>query len=175
MKILSLLLMVSLLPWFQGDGFRRERSESNAAAKDALEGKPPPALKVTDWMNVPGDAPDWASLKGKVVLLDFWAHWCGPCRAAVPKLKEIYEKYRDKGLVIIAIHSDPKKDEMVKAVKEFEMHWYVALDAEHLTMKAFHADSYPDYYLIDRRGNVRFADLANSEVERAVELLINER
>jgi hypothetical protein len=64
---------------------------------------------------------------------------------------------------------------MVKAVKSLEMPWYVALDAEHSTMKAFHADSYPDYYLIDRKGVLRFADLANSELERAVEFLINER
>jgi hypothetical protein len=63
------------LAW-QGDGFKRERSEQNRAAKDALEGKEPPALQISKWVNLEGkDAPTWKSLKGKVVLIDFWAHW----------------------------------------------------------------------------------------------------
>ncbi|HZH99270.1 MAG TPA: hypothetical protein VEX38_09890 [Fimbriimonadaceae bacterium] len=59
----------------QGDGFKRERSEENRQAKDALEGKEPPELQATAWLNVKGEQPTWKSLKGKVVLIDFWAHW----------------------------------------------------------------------------------------------------
>ncbi|MCB8932642.1 MAG: hypothetical protein M9921_04220 [Fimbriimonadaceae bacterium] len=59
----------------QGDGFQRERSGSTAALKDALEGKAPPAFTATEWLNLQGKAPTWESLKGKVVILDFWAHW----------------------------------------------------------------------------------------------------
>lgn len=55
-----------------------------------------------------------------------------------------------------------------------DLTWPVALDAEGETVKAFAVDSYPDYYLIDRRGNLRVADLANSELDRAVEILLNE-
>jgi hypothetical protein len=58
----------------QGDGFQRERNEKTGAQKDALEGKAPPALDVTDWMNA-DTALDLASLRGKVVLLDFWGTW----------------------------------------------------------------------------------------------------
>jgi cytochrome oxidase Cu insertion factor (SCO1/SenC/PrrC family) len=60
---------------FQGDGFRRERSEATGALKDALEGKAPPALQVTEWLNLEGKPPTWKDLEGKVVVLDFWAHW----------------------------------------------------------------------------------------------------
>ncbi|MCB9834261.1 MAG: hypothetical protein H6807_17490 [Planctomycetes bacterium] len=57
----------------QGDGFARERNGAKGAAKDALEGKAPPALAVADWLN--SEAIDLASLKGKVVVLDFWGTW----------------------------------------------------------------------------------------------------
>jgi hypothetical protein len=93
----------------------------------------------------------------------------------VPKLKEIYAKHKDQGLVILAIHSDADAEKMREVVRELEMPWIVGQDGERKTMRAFHADSFPDYYLIDRAGNVRFADLANAEVERAVEMLIKER
>ena len=58
-----------------GDDFQREGSGENRAAKDALEGKAPPALAVTGWMNTGGESLDLASLKGKVVVLDFWGTW----------------------------------------------------------------------------------------------------
>src|SRR5262245_4479601 len=74
------------------DGFERERKERGDTAKDALEGKAPPALKVQDWVNSGGKELKLADLKGKVVVLDFWGTWCGPCRAAMPHLKELYEK-----------------------------------------------------------------------------------
>lgn len=57
------------------DGLKRERSGESDAAKDAMEGKAPPKLEMEKWMNVPGKAPTWKSLKGKVVVLDFWAYW----------------------------------------------------------------------------------------------------
>lgn len=60
---------------WQGDGFKRERSGATAALKDGVEGKPPPPLTASAWMNLEGKAPTWESLKGKVVVLDFWAHW----------------------------------------------------------------------------------------------------
>jgi cytochrome c biogenesis protein CcmG, thiol:disulfide interchange protein DsbE len=93
----------------------------------------------------------------------------------VPKLKELHNRYKDQGLVLLAIHSDPNEDAMRKVVAELEMPWLVGFDGESKTMKAFHGDSFPDYYVIDRSGKLRFADLANAEVERAVEMLIKEK
>jgi hypothetical protein len=60
-------------------------------------------------------------------------------------------------------------------VKENAVPWPIVQDDGRKTMKAFGGDSFPDYYIIDRKGNVRFADLANSEVDRAVELLLKEK
>jgi thiol-disulfide isomerase/thioredoxin len=155
------------------DGFKRERKVGETS-KDALEGKAPPALQVESWLNTDGKETNLASHKGKVVVLDFWGTWCGPCRAAMPHLKELYAKHREDGLVVIGIHSTKQSDEMAEYVKEESLPWPVAVDVEKRTVEAFHVDSYPDYYVIDRAGNLRFADLSNSELDRAVEMLLKE-
>lgn len=61
--------------------------------------------------------------KGKYVLADFWASWCGPCRAEVPAIKEVYEKYGDKGLVVLGVNVWDSKDACEKAISELEMPW----------------------------------------------------
>jgi thiol-disulfide isomerase/thioredoxin len=155
------------------DDFKRERKEGDTS-KDALEGKSPPALQVESWLNTDGKALDLASLKGKVVVLDFWGTWCGPCRAAMPHLKELYAKHKEDGLVVIGVHTTNQGDEMPDYVKEESLPWPVAVDVEKKTVSAFHVDSYPDYYVIDRSGNLRVADLANSELDRVVETLLKE-
>lgn len=71
-----LVVLWALLLAAQGDGFRRERSNAETnALKDALEGKAPPPITATEWLNIKGEPPTWKTLKGKVVVLDFWAQW----------------------------------------------------------------------------------------------------
>lgn len=77
--------------------------------------------------------------------------------------------------MVIAVHSDPDEGKMRQAVQELGITWPVAQDGDRAVMKAFHADSFPDYYLVDRKGILRFADLANSEVDRAVGFLLREQ
>ena len=93
----------------------------------------------------------------------------------MPKLKELHQRYKDQGLVLIGVHSDPDAAKMEAAVKENALDFLIAQDGEKKLMKALQGDSFPDYYVIDRSGNVRFADLANAELERAVETLLKEK
>lgn len=174
-----LVFTVALVAEADADDFKRERRkgekyEKRNKAKDVLENKNPPALSVTNWQNTDGKELTLAELKGKVVVIDFWGVWCGPCRAAMPHLKQLYEKYNDKGLVVIGIHTKGQGEKMADYVKEADLTWPIALDAEGKTVKAFAVDSYPDYYLIDRKGNLRVADLANKDLDRAVEVLLKE-
>lgn len=186
MKLLATLLVMSCLPLLvwqddakqddQGDGFKRERKGENSAAKDALEGKPAPPLQVDGWMNtddIMGDV-NLKQFEGKVVVIDFWGVWCGPCKAAIPHLIELYEAHHDKGLVVIGVHTKNAAEKMAEYVDEKSIPYPVCVDIDGETVKAFHVDSYPDYYVIDKKGNLRFADLANAEVDRVVEMLLAE-
>lgn len=143
-------------------------------AVTAMHGKPAPAIAATKWMN--SKLLTLADLKGKIVVLDFWATWCGPCLASVPHNNELQKKYADKGVVIIAVCAPRGGEKMEATVKARNIQYAVALDAgKGDTFAAYKADSYPDYYIIDRKGNLRWGDVQNSEVEKAIKLLIAEK
>jgi len=93
----------------------------------------------------------------------------------MPHLKELYGRYKDQGLVLISIHSDKDAAKGKAKAKELAMTWPIAFDGPAVTMGAFHCDSFPDYCIIDRKGKVRVCDLANGEVDRAVEALLKEK
>ena len=82
-------------------------------------GEVPPALLGKDRN---GDLVDLAQHRGKVVVVTFWASWCGPCRAAIPKIKKFYAAHRDR-LTIVSASVDEKKDNWTKAVKQEAMPW----------------------------------------------------
>src|ERR1043165_2180705 len=103
------------------DGYQRERDGKSDVAKNAVEGKAPPTLVATDWVNT--KPLTWKDLKGKVVVLDFWTYWCGPCKASMPHVQELYKKYKDQGLVIVGIHSDKDAAKGKTAVTEWGMTW----------------------------------------------------
>jgi cytochrome c biogenesis protein CcmG, thiol:disulfide interchange protein DsbE len=151
--------------WFEGDAAAR-------AKKDKLQGKPAPELQVKDWTN--GDKTTLASLKGKVVLLDFWATWCGPCIAAIPHTNELMEKYGEQGLVIIGVCHSRGAEKMKATASEKGIKYLVAADVNGKTDDAYAVDGYPDYYFIDRAGNLRIADCKNGKVEDAIKALLAE-
>lgn len=171
MKALLLISALTMLGT-PGDDFQRERPGKNDEVKNAAEGKALPKFKSEKWVNNTGL--DLNATKGKVVVIDFWAFWCGPCKAAVPKLNELHKKYSKDGLVIVGIHSVPETDKGVAAVKEFDMKYPVGFDGGKL-MKALGCDGLPDYVVIDKKGVVRVVDLANGEVERAVKFFLAEK
>jgi thiol-disulfide isomerase/thioredoxin len=129
-------------------------------------------MKVTNWLN--GTEVKLGELKGKVVMLDFWATWCGPCIAAIPHTNELAKKYQDRGLVIIGVCHSEGAEKMADTVKEKGIAYLVAADVEKQTTQAFIVDSFPDYYFIDKAGNLRIADCRNGSVEQAIEALLAE-
>jgi cytochrome c biogenesis protein CcmG, thiol:disulfide interchange protein DsbE len=151
--------------WLEGDAKRREKLS-------ALQGKAPAALQVDGWMNSSPLKLD--ELKGKVVLIDFWGTWCPPCRASVPKVNELAKKYKEKGLVIIGVSTTRGAEKMTETAKQLGIEYPIAADLDNATVKAYQVDGYPDYYLIDRAGNLRYADVNNGMVEQAIEKLLAE-
>lgn len=94
------------------------------ALKPTLTGKPAPAAILT---SVDGKEFSWDRFAGKLLVVDFWASWCGPCRYFIPKLKKTYEAYAPKGVEFISVSVDDKVDLWKNAVKEEKMPWHQGL------------------------------------------------
>jgi cytochrome c biogenesis protein CcmG, thiol:disulfide interchange protein DsbE len=101
-----------------------------------------------------------ADLKGKIVLVDFWASWCGPCKDSFPAMNDLQKKYGEQGLVIIAVNEDEKKSDMEDFLKENKVTFTVVRDAapdgKKLVDKV-EIPTMPGAFLLDGEGKVRFA------------------
>lgn len=107
---------------------------------------------------VDGREVDLAKMKGKVVLIDFWATWCGPCVAELPHVKEAYEKLHPKGFEIVGISFDQSKEKLENFVKEKEMPWPQYFDGQGWENKfgqEFGIHSIPAMWLVDKKGVLR--------------------
>lgn len=154
-------------------GFAREGEDGHRRDVDVLEGQAAPLVEADRWIR--GDAVALKDLRGRVVLLVFCGWWCGPCRGAVRVLRELQNQCKGRDLEILMVLSPRAAEEAGDSLKDGAMSWRVAVDRRGVTAGRYRVDSCPDYYLVDRKGVLRFADLSNREVARAVEFLLSER
>lgn len=139
----------------------------------AMEGKRAPALAVRNWI---GEAQNLKKLKGKVVVLDFWATWCGPCKASIPKNNALVEKHAKDGLVFIGVHESSRGSEkMADLAKQYSIKYPLCVDNNSKSVKSYKVHFYPTYVVIDRKGVVRAAGLEPSSVEKVVAKLLEEK
>jgi thiol-disulfide isomerase/thioredoxin len=97
------------------------------------------------------------SLRGRAVLVDFWASWCGPCRKSFPWMKSMQEKYGAKGLTIVAINVDKDREAADKFLSEFPSPFVVAYDPDGKVAESFHVQAMPSSFVIDRTGKIAYA------------------
>jgi len=107
-------------------------------------------------LNLPGlsDAVNLAALKGKVVYVDFWASWCGPCKQSFPFMNDLQARYRSDGLEIVAINVDAKRGDADRFLAEVPARFAIAFDAKGETARRFDVKAMPSSVLIDRTGKV---------------------
>jgi thiol-disulfide isomerase/thioredoxin len=157
--------------YLEGDARKRARLASFDLCPES------PALgAMTQWTNTEllGEGRSLAEFKGKIVVLDFWATWCGPCIQSIPKNNEIAKKYADDGVVLIGVCHKDGGEKMTETIRSKKIEYPCVLDAKGEANAAFKVDGYPDYVIIDREGRVRGADVQNGQVQNAIEYLLHQ-
>lgn len=120
-----------------------------------------------------------SDLHGKVVYLDFWATWCAPCRKSFPWFNEIMSRYKDRGLVIVAVNMDKDRADVEKFLKKYPANFTIAYDPEGDVATKYNVIGMPSSYLIGRDGeialsHVGFREKDKSPLESAIKSLFKE-
>lgn len=127
----------------------------------------------------PGGAVDLAKLKGKVVYVDFWASWCGPCKQSFPWMNEMHAKYATRGLEIVAINVDAKAADAERFLATTTAKFKVAYDHKGESPKLFGVKSMPTSFLVDVDGKITivhagFRDADRASLEAAIVSALNQ-
>jgi thiol-disulfide isomerase/thioredoxin len=155
-------------------------------------GKPAPAWRNTSWLNTPDGKPlTVASLRGRVVLLNFWTFTCYNCRGALPSMVAFDRQYCDQGLTVIGIHSpefppyggEHDRKNVADALTRHEIAYANAQDNDHATWNLYNIQYWPSYVLIDRTGKIRWegygefhlGDGNHRDVDSRIRQLLGER
>ncbi len=145
---------------------------------------------AADAVKQPGAFPDLRSfglegklsekLAGQVVLVDFWASWCGPCKESFPAMEELNEQYADRGLTIVAVNEDEKREDMERFLGRMPVSFAVVRDSKHKLIAAVNVETMPTSFLIGRDGKVRYThsgfrgDETVKQYHDEIELLLKE-
>ena len=124
---------------------------AHAVAPAANAVAPDFTLRGADGRNVRLD-----ELRGQVVLVNFWATWCGPCREEMPRLETLYEKYRKSGFVLLGVNVDDDPHVALATASKLNVSFPVLLDTEKKVSKLYDLNTMPSTIVIDRDGKVRF-------------------
>ena len=159
-------LLVVLSKEYPGNNYLKEFENIIVNLKKLPVGSPAPDIVL----NSPdGKSIALSSLKGKIVLIDFWASWCGPCRRENPMITEIYRKYKDRKFEIFGVSLDDDVDAWKEAIKKDHITWPQVSELkkwESEVVKIYQIEAIPYTVLIDKQGNIIAKDLPANELEQ---------
>ena len=116
-----------------------------------------------------------SDLKGKPVFMNFWATWCVPCREEMPAMQELYEQYRDRGLVILAVNMEEDQARVQRWIDQGGFTYTFVLDSEGQQLKRYNVNAAPTSYFIGRDGVIRdlkLGAISRAEMQTKVEKLL---
>src|SRR3990167_2701034 len=184
---------VGLTKFEDNEMIKKQLEKKNAAEmKDEDKGKPmfdlvePKGVKAPAiipggvWFN--SDPKTLEQLKGKVVVIDFWTYSCINCQRTLPYLRNWWDKYKDKGLVIIGVHSpefefEKNKENVAKAISDFKLSYPIVQDNDFATWRAYNNRYWPAKYFIDKEGYIRYSHFGEGsydESEKVIQELFKE-
>jgi peroxiredoxin len=124
-----------------------------SAAFAADTGGPAPAFTLTA---LSGGQTALSQYKGQVVLVNFWATWCGPCQQEMPLLDQMYKKYKPAGFTLIGVNVDKEEPAVKELLARKPVSFPVLLDPANQVSKAYHVEEMPSSVIIDRKGDIRY-------------------
>jgi thiol-disulfide isomerase/thioredoxin len=125
-----------------------------ATSVDPLRnGAPAPAFQLN---SNSGKLVSLGSLRGQIVLLNFWASWCGPCRKEMPILEQLNRQYRNKGVALVGVNVEPDSAAATSWLKATPVSFPILFDVDSKVSKLYQVEGMPNTVILDRKGNVRF-------------------
>lgn len=148
--------------------YRQNRAEEKMLRERMKEGNPAPEFT---FLNEKGRTVSINKLKGKIIVLDFWASWCGPCRKEIPNMKKYYAEYKTKGVQFLSVSIDAKKNDWTKALKEEQMLWMQGWtpDSGKSVLKTYQFNGIPFIILIDKEGKIYRKHLRGEQIKKAID------
>ena len=137
-------------------------------------GQPAPEIELP---NPDGELVKLSSLKGNVVLVDFWAEWCRPCRLENPNVVKAYNKYNPKGFEVFGVSLDRTKDKWLKAIQEDGLHWTQVSDLKYWqseAAKTYNVSAIPMSFLLDKDGIIIAKNLRGAALDQKLEEIFSE-
>ena len=128
---------------------------STAMAKDMIGPAPDFTLKSQSGENL-----KLSEFRGDVVLINFWASWCGPCRQEMPLLDQLYQRYNPIGFTILGINVEENSDQARRLLKEVPVSFPILFDKQNTVSKLYNLVGMPSTMIVDRDGNIRYQHFA---------------
>jgi peroxiredoxin len=151
--IAAIALAVGASWLFLGGGLQRLLPRDTAPTSTGDEGQPAPSFALE---SVEGSQVRLEDQRGKVVLVNFWATWCVPCRAEMPEIESAYRSYRDQGFEVLAVNVFESPVEIQPFMSELDLSFPALLDSDGAVSRLYRARGLPSSFLIDRQGVVQY-------------------